>query len=339
VPADWLKGVGLTKIRKGTELLLVCFEQDFRFLNLNLPTGFQRKYRGQALILGDWGEKVSEAECRKVNRKILASYLVGYETIRVKNRTGSLPEKLTEQIGDFVGKKMRALLEETSGELKIEPTRRERFALRKNMNEMISHIKLMHKTAQVLMEDFKPTVAQAILKIDDKVDALCHEVVRFCKLAAQNPLVILELGMRNYRDLMGYRVIIRRIERCADHARRCVADMLELFEREGRLEFKPEIKNEMKKIIKEVDELLDKAVFALFESSKKYYDADEVIDRADSLVQVIDHASRNISAENKSMEQFWCERRIFGSFKRFVEYTKTVAEIVCNMYVISSISK
>jgi phosphate uptake regulator len=333
LPIEWVKKMKLEK--KGAQVDVTCFYPDNHFLNL-VPAGFFSN-REQTTISGNWpANDMSDEESLKLDRKILSAYLVGYERICVKNRSGPISRNLRASISNFVQSKMpgakvaRALAKPNKVEIQVDfPAR---FSLKKQIENMRGITVRMHREAMNLMKEFDAVSADTLIRtMDDEVDALCHETVRFCKLAAQNPLIVLQLGMQNYRDLMGYRVISRRIERCADHANRMICDLLNLFREEKMIKFDPELKEAIEEYSGKVIRIFGEAIEALFSSERDYELADNVIDKVENVAGDLDDLIKR-HPESCTPEELYCQRRMLVSLKRTAEYTKTIAEVTCNMY-------
>lgn len=333
LPKHWAHEMDLDKVGAGVNV--ICFKQDRNFLSLTPAKS--RRERTPATILGTWhpSRDVDERECLRVKRKILATYLVGYEKVFVKNRSGKIPKNLRYDVENFCKRKLRFGRIRSVGseglEINVPGIMVPKTFLKDRIEDMRDATILIHERALLLMDNFDMLSAKAVLNMDDHVDMICHEIVRFCKLAAQNPFIITEMKLRNYRDLIGFRVISRRVERCADHAVRMVSDMVELYEKEDMVKIDTKTKKEVEDYSRKVINIFNRAIAALFAPEKNYIIADNVIEKVDSIVSKLERRSRAL--KSTTPEQLWCQRRLFDSLKRTAEYTKTIAEVTCNMHI------
>ena len=63
-----------------------------------------------------------------------------------------------------------------------------------------------------------PALASEIIERDDEVDRFAHFISRQLNLAVHNRVMIQEIGLATAQDCMNYRMIVKSIERIADHA-------------------------------------------------------------------------------------------------------------------------
>jgi phosphate uptake regulator len=61
-------------------------------------------------------------------------------------------------------------------------------------------------------------LAVTIIKSDDEVDRFSLYILRNHVLAIQNVNTLQEIGLKDISDCLSYRVVVRGIERVADHA-------------------------------------------------------------------------------------------------------------------------
>ncbi|OYT27217.1 MAG: hypothetical protein B6U95_06435 [Thermofilum sp. ex4484_82] len=79
---------------------------------------------------------------------------------------------------------------------------------------------LMIKDVLKALKEFNKSLAQEINRRDDNVDRLYLFIVRQLKFAVRNIAIVSKMGLRNPRDCLGYRLIVKSVERVADHAAR-----------------------------------------------------------------------------------------------------------------------
>jgi phosphate uptake regulator len=133
------------------------------------------------------------------------------------------------------------------------------------------------------------------------------------------------MGLVKPRDCLGYRLIVKSVERAADHAANIAADVLEMKE--------PVDKGVVAKITNMSNfalEVLDDACLSLFK--RDYEEAERAIEklkRIDELEkQVIRNSNTLTNVSELSRIKFITE-----NLRRIAEYASDIAEIVLNMTV------
>ena len=78
----------------------------------------------------------------------------------------------------------------------------------------------MHKGAMLSLGGLDQDSARAAMKSDDEVDRFGLCVVRQLKMAVQSDRMLKEVGLTSATECLGYRLVVKSIERIADHASR-----------------------------------------------------------------------------------------------------------------------
>src|SRR3990167_6421483 len=127
-----------------------------------------------------------------------------------------------------------------------------------------------------------------------------------------------EMGFRNARDCLGYRLVVKNIERTGDHAAFIAKDVLE---------FKKPVKKDIVEKIEEMNEfalsVLDDSCLALFKEDYVQYEK----------------RVRDASKSLKDDEEIYRIRRMTENIRRISEYSSDIAEIVLNMNIEKSLKK
>lgn len=76
----------------------------------------------------------------------------------------------------------------------------------------------MHSDVLRVLRESDEKLAQDVIALDDEVDRFSLYVIRQLKMAVQNERILREIGLSNPRDCLGYRIIVKFVERIADHA-------------------------------------------------------------------------------------------------------------------------
>jgi phosphate uptake regulator len=76
----------------------------------------------------------------------------------------------------------------------------------------------MHEDAIKALQSMGKELAKEVIALDDEVDRFSLYVIRQLKAAVQSEAGMKNIGLSNQRDCLGYRVIVKSVERIADHA-------------------------------------------------------------------------------------------------------------------------
>ena len=186
-------------------------------------------------------------------------------------------------------------------------------------------------SALLALRENNKELAQEVLNSDDDVDRFSFYIIRQLTIAIENSYMLEEMGFTNARDCMGYRIVVKNIERLADHAVSLSQDILD---------FENTIPD---KIIDKIQELsdfslnvIDDTCLALFKND--YAGAEKAIGESHNISKyekkVID-----LLKTMKNEETAFRVRRIVENIRRISEYASDIGEVVLNMNVEKLIQK
>lgn len=95
------------------------------------------------------------------------------------------------------------------------------------IKRMIHLAKSMSNDAILAMSENNLELAREVINTDDEVDRFGFYIIRQLKIAIQNEHMLKEMGFKNARDCLGYRLVVKNIERTGDHAVLIANDILE----------------------------------------------------------------------------------------------------------------
>ncbi|MEM1547774.1 MAG: phosphate uptake regulator PhoU [Thermoproteota archaeon] len=75
----------------------------------------------------------------------------------------------------------------------------------------------MHKDALQALKESGKTLARDAIALDDEVDRFSLYVIRQLKMAVQNERMLREIRLSNPKDCLGYRIIVKFVERIAEN--------------------------------------------------------------------------------------------------------------------------
>ncbi len=317
LPKKWITEM---RIKPGTSLVLKKKEDSSLQI---LPPGLVGpKKPTEALV------KVSpDDNMYKVARKVISLYLVGKNIIRIMPSDGKLSHNHREVIKNLIREKLigTEVILDSSDEMALRvllsyPELSVRDALRR----MFLVASTMQKDSLVALEKFDKAAAEEVIKTDNEVDRFNMYVVRQIKLAVQDPRFIKEIGLKDARDCLGYRLIVKSVERIADHGV-LIAEKIKLLN-------KPIDKEIMKKISvmsEFANYLLVKSESAVFK--EEYETAEMVIEQKKKIADFEEKVAKSISGVSK--EDAINIRLIAESLRRIAEYSSDIAEVVLNLTI------
>lgn len=316
LPKKWIEEMGL-----GPGDQIIVARQSDASLLLSQKGGYVRGGRGEAIV-----EVSQKDSAGSLVRKLISVYLLGYNVLHVKAKEGRLTSTQRDVIKEaarrhLVGTEVVAdSTEETTlqvllsyPELSVENALRRMFLLTASM----------HKDAILALKRFDKDSAKAVVKSDDEVDRFNIYVIRQLQMAVQNDRVLKEIGLTTPRECLGYRLIVKSVERVADHAARIAQGVLDLEEPLDE------------SILAKITNLSDFALNIFEESGlslfKRDYDAaDGIVGR----VNIFEDMEKDLlvtMGRERPTEPYYTARLIIGDLRRTAEHSSDIAEIVLNM--------
>ncbi|MEM3630727.1 MAG: phosphate uptake regulator PhoU [Nitrososphaerota archaeon] len=272
---------------------------------------------------------ISEQEDpNSIIRKIVALYLVGYNLIRIKTKDKNITSLQKNFIKDLTRKKLvgTEIISEITNEMQLKvllsyPELSVESALRRMHLITLS----MHEDSLKALKDLNKKLAQNVIIMDDEVDRFSIYIVRQLKAAVKNEKVLKDIGLSHMRDCLGYRVIVKFVERIADHAVRIAENVISLKERINESIFQ-----KISEISLFAKSLFDSSMESLYK--KDYILADNIIAKVKKMVKTRDEFMKNIF-EKADITQILNIQMIIESIFRTAEYASDIAEIVLNLNI------
>ncbi|MCL5319235.1 MAG: phosphate uptake regulator PhoU [Thaumarchaeota archaeon] len=316
LPKKWIEDMGLragdqiTVVRRGDASLLITHKGSVI-----------RGTRGEVTV------EVSQKEnAGSLVRKLISIYLLGYNVIHVRakeNRLTSAQRDVvkeaarrhlvgTEVIADSTEEiTLQVLL--SYPELSVENALRRMFLLTSSM----------HKDAMLALRKFDQDSASGVIKTDDEVDRFSIYVMRQLQLAVQNERILKEIGLATSRDCLGYRLIVKSVERVADHAFGIAQGVLNMTE-----PLDESILDKITQLSNFALSIFEDSGLALFK--RDYGAADKIIGSAD-LIEDMEKDLLVTMEKGGLTSSYYKVRLIMEDIRRTAEYASDIAEIVLNM--------
>ncbi|MCS7114824.1 MAG: AbrB/MazE/SpoVT family DNA-binding domain-containing protein [Candidatus Bathyarchaeota archaeon] len=268
-----------------------------------------------------------------IARAIVSLYLAGYNYIKVRTRDERITAQQRNAIKELTRKKLvgTEVIAESPNEIKLQilisyPELSVEDALRRICLISAS----MHDDAIQALKTLDKNLAQEIINLDDEVDRFSLYIIRQLKAAVQNEKILRDIGLSSPRDCLGYRVIVKFVERIADHATKIAENVMHLKEKLGEKVFQKI--SEMSTFAKSV---FDESIKSLFK--KDYTLADNVVSKAKTITILEAETIREILTEIKQTD-ISNIRMMMESIRRTAEYASDIAEIVLNLNISQKIA-
>ena len=267
-------------------------------------------------------------------RKLIALYFLHYQTIHIKPKT----DRITASQRTTVRNAVKNIL--MGAEITADSTDGITIQVLINLvglsvdgafKRMLHLAKSMQNDVLLALKDGDVDLAQQVINCDDDVDRFGFYIVRQLTIAVENEHMLEEMGFSNTRDCLGYRVIVKNIERLADHAARIARDVIE---------FKKPINGKTYDKLKEMSDytlnLVDDACLSMFKQNTQ--EAEQVIDSASKVFKYEKKILDTIKS-SKNPEEIYRIRKVVENLRRTSEYGGDIGEIVLNTNIEKMIKK
>ncbi len=275
-----------------------------------------------------------EEDTTSIVRKLISLYFLGFKIINVKPKAGRLKPAQRTAIKDAVKRMLMGteIISDSTNGITIQVlVNLLELSVDGAFKRMIHLAKSMLSDAILAVKESNFELAHEVIKTDDEVDRFGFYIIRQLKIAIQNEHMLKEMGFSNSRDCLGYRLVVKNIERTGDHAVLIANDLIE---------FKKPIRKEILEKIQEINDfavgVLDDACLALFKGD--YSQAEKTIKKSIDITK-IEKKILNATKSLRDDEEVYRIRRVVENLKRIAEYASDIAEIVLNMNVEKTLKK
>lgn len=316
LPKSWVKSMGL----KPGDYVQIIPQPDNSLL---LVPG--REPSGK--ILEVTLEVSPEASPEEVARELIGCYLTGYDLIKM-----TFHGRVDEYKG-YLKKVMRTkligleLVEESTNYMVLRCLLGYvDFPISDALNRMYLMTLSMCKDSLKALKSGERDLMRDIIQRDDEVDRLYLFCVRQLKAAAENVILMREVGLKNTRECLGYRLIVKSIERIADHAVR-IAEQIPLI----KLQYSDKVLQKISEMGELSFKIYEKAVQSLFNLNVKQ--ANSAITQVEEVLKIENELVKDIFRARLDTETAIGLRLVIESLRRIAEYSADIAEIVINLAI------
>jgi len=260
-------------------------------------------------------------------RHFISYYLAGYDTIRIT--LGRADGALRGFIREGIRRKLVGveIIEESSGGILTQClSGYVDLPLKKALERMAIIAGGMLTDAVAVLQGGGKGLATEVVERDDEVDRFYHFLLRQLNIAVRDRSVIQEIGLTSTRDCLGYRLVVKSVERVADHAAGIAVQAEEL-------------QNLPEPAVKRITELtalarkvFDSSISALLRLDGKT--AEDAIAKAKDVVQIEGKLSSEVLVPRMSGSQVASLKLMLESIRRTAEYGADIAEVAIDLTVV-----
>lgn len=316
LPKKW---ISQNQIGKGSFIKLR--EGDGGLLTIVPPSSIFQKKLDEAIITAD-----SNDDIETTTRKLVSTYLAGYNSIHIKTDRQHFSNRQRHEMKNFVRRMLvgTEIVSDTSYQLSLQVLLSyPELTIQSALRRMTIITTSMHNDAVIALRTRDKELANDVISTDNEVDRFNLYVTRLLKTAIYNPRIIKDIGLENANDCLSYRILIKYVERTADHAVNIAENVATL-----KNVIQIDIIQKIEKMSTAAITMFDTAMESLFR--KDYNAAEKIMQNIKEIKRLEKDAvlSSQLDAENGPNL-----RLIIESVKRTAEYACDTAEIVLNLTV------
>ncbi len=269
-----------------------------------------------------------ECEPYPILRRVISHYIVGYDIIIIESVNGMLDPKCRDVIKDFVRRVLfgAEFMDEAAEFIKIQIlTPYVNLPIKNIVKRMADLSTNMHYDVLKALEYKDEGLLNEIIKRDDDVDRLYFLSIRQLTSAIYSPSVSNEIGIGDVHECLEYRLVVRHLERVADHAT-IISRML--------LDVLREINQDDIKILRSMNEVVRRSLSIAIESllEKNSEKAERAISMRERIRRLEGIAVKKLSMYRRA-KMVAALRMAVESYRRVSEYSAGIAEIAINISV------
>ncbi len=258
---------------------------------------------------------------------------MGFNFIRIKTSKERFGSKETDNIRDFVRNKLvgTEVVTESPNEIALQvlisyPELSVENALRRMVIITLS----MVKDATRAFINMDKELAQEISKMDNEVDRFGFYIVRQLKTASQDRSIIHHIGLATGRDIIGYRLVGKSVERTADHAAKIATIVSQM-----RQPIKSKLAQKIDKMCKLSMDIFQESLTSLYK--RDYHMAEDVVKKSKKNQTLQQEIINDVMKQKSDPVQTSLLRLMIESLSRVGEYGSDIAEVVLNLTAVTTV--
>ncbi len=259
-----------------------------------------------------------------LERLIIAFYLVGYDTIRIKlDRKDHLPyrKSIRKMLDYLIGVE---IVEDTNDAMTLEVMVDYKRMMTKQILQRIYSInRSMLLDLGKAIKTMDVGLAKDVIVREREIDRLYFLVVRQLKSAVEYQQIAEKLGIENQRDCLGYRIVVKVLERIADHIENMAKSYIQLLEVQPNVQM-----DDFIELNSSIMMAFEKSVQALFARDNEM--AERIFQELKDIKKSHSDLSNQLLAP-KDIQSAILQKTMLDSLGRIASYSGDIAEIAINM--------
>ncbi|MGI0082056.1 MAG: phosphate signaling complex PhoU family protein [Nitrosopumilaceae archaeon] len=267
-----------------------------------------------------------------IKRKIIAMYLAGYQIIEVQSKGGRILPNQKQAIRDLVRTNMigTEIVESSPESITIQIlTSLPELSISDALKRMFLLTSTMHRDAINALREMNVELGEEITHLDDEVDRFSLYIMRNLTLAVQHEKVLRDIGLQKPSDCISYRVVVKCVERIADHAV-SIAKRVKFL----KSTLEPAMLQKITKLSEESLRVFENSITAL--NKRDYALADTVASEA---CKIAEKEKEFMDSLEESKKYTNIIKFVLEDIRRTAEYSSDIAEAVINETVHDVISE
>lgn len=335
LPKEWVQDL---ELKRGSE---IAFNVEPDSTLMLVPRKIQeREGRGNSAKPKEYYINIDPKETvQSTLRMIKALYAIGADIIRVHIKNPQEAAKYKNEIkilarDSFLGSE---IIDETTDEITLQILiKHSEFSIEKAVRRMAIVALAANRDAIAALKDRNTGLFDSVISAHKDVDRLGLYVVRQLKYGIERNLYR-ELGFRNPKEFLLYRIAVNDIESIAQNAMNIinnVGSLQKLIDEQTLFVKDPvdeEIYNQLVTYSFQAQQLYDDAIKALFK--REYKDAEKLISKRESLMPFENELIVLMSSKKLDPNIGALLRLIFDSSRRIMDYSRNMAELTLNRTV------
>ena len=279
-------------------------------------------HEAHSLVASEDGENT-------LKRKVVSMYLMGYNVINLKAKSGRIYPVQREAIREVVRRNLvgTEIIGESSDLMTIQVlSSLPELSVKTAVRRMFLIGTSMHNDAMTALQEINNDLAMAVIRSDDEVDRFSLYILRNLVIASQNERILKEIGLKSPADCISYHVAVKSIERIADHATGIAMKSAKIQEKLDD------------KVIDKVREMSQMSLTILNDSveaflRKDYYLADSIVDRSASVRSIEEEIISVIDSQKIKDSDLVNLKLILEDIRRTAERSSDIAEAALNQTI------
>jgi phosphate uptake regulator len=315
LPKKWVKEMGL---RQGSEIVIT--RPSLSSLLITAESVIPSNNKQEAFI-----EVAEKDNPDSLFREIVSLYILGYSQISLRGVNGFLGSSKRDALKDLVRRHLIGTegVADSKDKITIHVLLGySELSVDNALKKMLTLTTSMHRDAVLAIENDDKALAEGVVQREDEVGRFGLYVIRQLNMSINQG--IFKEAILEPRDLLGYTLVARNLERVAAHATRMAKVVIDMEQ--------PLQRGVVQKLISMSDHsstLVEEAMLSLFK--RDHGGADLVVEQARKFIEM--ESDLVSSLDEKDINSYYTIHVLVDSQRRIAEYARDTAEVVLDLTI------